>query len=220
MSQGDSAGTRWGLRRRGERLGLTRADRRGRVLTEILIGVGLVVGGAAAMTLWFRSATSSTEILVLARDMRRGEVVGPGDLSVAVVRGGEGARWTSTEDPVIPSLVGGTLVTDLDAGTPFHPRFVTRRPPLGPRDAIISVALRPGEFPAPLATTDVVEVMVVSTAGDFGDDPRVERIPAEVVGVDVPGEFDSHTVVTLRVPRDLVEGFAVAEEIRLAVVAS
>lgn len=220
MSQGDSAGTRWGPRRRGERLGLARADRQGRVLTEILIGVGLVVGGAVAMTLWFRSATSSTEILVLARDMRRGEVVVPGDLSVAVVRGSEGARWTATEDPVVRSLVGGTLVTDLDAGTPLHPQLVTLRPPLGPQDAIISVALRPGEFPAPLATTDVVEVMVVSAATDFGDDPRVERIPAEVVGVDAPGEFDPHTVVTLRVPRDLVEGFAVAEQIRLAVVAS
>lgn len=186
-------------------------------LPELSLGVLLVVGGALGAVLWHASLTSDATVVVAARDLPKGHVIGPTDLRAATVQGATGLALLPGEEA--HRMLGRTLLADVPAAAPLVPSLGTERPALASDEALVSVALAAGHAPAELAPLDLVRVVVVTRdqLGAVAQPELVEHL-AEVWSVAVPGEFDPTTLVTLRAPLELATAVAAADHVRLAVI--
>jgi hypothetical protein len=206
-----------------------------------MLGILLVAGCALAAIVWQRSASTTQQALVFARDVRRGDVLVPEDFRAADVRA-TGARLLPYTDAT--RLVGRVVVADISAFTPVTDDLAVEVIPLGTDESLVGRRLELGEFPVGLQSGDRVTVVVVeddplatsnSTAtgrlgpeaqvGDPASDPvTIARPELELIALietissieGGPGDV----VVTLRVASPVAEQIAAAREVRLAQVAT
>ena len=206
-----------------------------------MLGILLVAGCALAAIVWQRSASTTQQALVFARDVRRGDVLVPEDFRAADVRA-TGARLLPYTDAT--RLVGRVVVADISAFTPVTDDLAVEVIPLGTDESLVGRRLELGEFPVGLRSGDRVTVVVVeddplatssSTAtgalapeaqvGDPASDPvTITRPELELIAIietistieGGPGDV----VVTLRVASPVAEQIAAAREVRLAQVAT
>jgi hypothetical protein len=180
-------------------------------------GLLLILACTLAFALgWTRLGTRQA-VLALARDVQVGDVIDDSDLLVARISVDPAlhpipasSRGAVVGRQVAVRLLAGTLLTDAELGTPST---------LPPDQAVIGIALKPGQFPPDLHAG--ARVLVVDTGTDAATGPpaggerEVEQAPATVVGVTLPavGTGDPSTVVALqldapRAPRLAAAGAA------------
>jgi hypothetical protein len=134
---------------------------------QLLVAVLLVALSALAALVLFSQASARDAVLALANPVERGQVVATEDLSIVYV---------GTDDPVatvpadlLSSLVGLTAVADLEAGTIVTRAHFAARSVLDAGEAVVGVALSPGEYPTPrLAPGDLVDVIRVESGAGGG----------------------------------------------------
>lgn len=196
------AGTRWG---------------QPRVLFEMALGVSLVLGGAVGVVAWQRSSTEPVTVVVAERDLQRGHTVTSADLTTATLVGARGVLTMSPAEA--DELIGATLMVEVAAGTAMYAGMVEYRTAPGPGEALVSVALRPGETPIDLAQQDVVRLVSVRLDPLGAAPPAVTYDTAEVWSVRPPTDLDPTTLVTLRAAAGVMERLALADRVRLGVIA-
>jgi hypothetical protein len=197
---------------------------------ELMLGILLVAGCALAAIVWQRSASTTQQALVFARDVRRGDVLAPQDFRAADVRA-TGARLLPFTDAT--RLVGSIVVADISAFTPVTDDLAVEAIPLGTDESLVGRRLELGEFPLGLRSGDRVTVVVVeddpgdqaAEAGEPASDPVIIAEPKleltaliETISTIEGGPGD--VVVTLRVATPVAEQIAAAREVRLAQVAA
>ena len=183
---------------------------------QLLVAVLLVALSALAALVLFSQASARDAVLALANPVERGQVVATEDFSIVYV---------GTDDPVttvpadrLSSLVGLTAVADLEAGTIVTPAHFVARSVLAEGEAVVGVALSPGEYPTPrLAAGDLVDVIrVESGAGDGG----VLVAAVEVFDITELGT-QGDQFISLRMPSAAAAGVAQAaatDNVRLVLV--
>ena len=214
----------------------TRARRRGAVrsapralapvrpsvrVPELLLGVLLVAGCALAAVLWQKASNATTPALVLARDVRRGEVLEPQDFTSAEVRA-TGARLLPFTD--VERMVGRVVATDMRAFTPVTDDLAVETIPLGADESLVGRRLELGQFPEGLHSGDPVTVVLVEadplgSSGGVGT-PRTTPLRATLEMLSAIDGGPGDVVATLRVPSGVAEQIAAAADVRLALVAA
>lgn len=185
------------------------------------LAVGLIVIGVSilAALLWSRSLTATTDVVIAARSIPRGDILERSDFITADVRGADALGLVSSAD--VSHLVGRVSLVRLPRGAPVIESMVAALPPIGDADAIVGVALEPGEAPADLAVGDVVRAVVLPDPALL-DAPRPVLLDgtALVRGIEPVDEFESRVVVTLGVSLAQATDVAAAHALRLVRVGS
>jgi hypothetical protein len=140
------------------------------------------------------------QVLAVARSVAAGQALTAADLKQVSAARDSGVRLIPAAQAV--QVVGHTAVVPLVAGTLLTPDLIgdAAFPPAGKVAA--SVALKPGQYPQGLAVGTRV-VVYVSPTTQSGTQPAPAspstpaRLPAVVLGVDLAGDGQGATVVTL-----------------------
>lgn len=189
-----------------------------RLLFELAVGFALVVGGAIGVVVWQREATRPDTVVITARDLRRGDTLTVADLDTATLVGARGVRVASPE--ALTALLGATVRVDLPVGAMVMPEMFEQRTPPGVNEALISVALRPGEAPPDLAPLDQVRMVLVRLDPLGTAPPAMTTDTAQVWAVRPATDVDPTVIVTVRAAADVLQRVALADRIRLGVVTS
>jgi hypothetical protein len=158
-----------------------RTKKRRRPLVFALCAV-LVALGALGAAFAFTSANETQEVLVVNRDVARGAIIEPGDLSV--VRLSVDPALTPISGGKKTTIEGGRAAVDLWAGTLLSEQHVTENLVPGQGESLVGISLTAAQMPSePLYAGD--SVRIVTTPGEQGDvtDADPVTIEATVAGV-------------------------------------
>ena len=158
----------------------------------------LVAAGALGTAFAFTSINDTQEVLVVSRDIKRGETIEAGDLSVARL----------SVDPVLTpaagsrkaDLEGSRAAVDLWAGTLLSEEAVTDSLVPGEGESLVGISLTAAQMPAePLYSGDAVRI--VTTPGDQGEVANEDPVTIEAVVVGVSRVQETgETIVDVAVP--------------------
>ena len=201
--------------------GLRSTPARQRRMSWVALGLLLVFGSGLAFAAWSHASSARVAVLVAARDIDPGEVIGPDALRSEEVAAGPGvARVTRSEE----SLVVGKLARGpIPAGALMVPTMVTDGGVVPAGHTVVGAVLAPGAYPtAALRAGDPVELVAAAVATD-PDAPPVSLGRGEVWAIEQadgaaasPGRF-----VSLLVPADqalAVTNAAALQQLRLVLV--
>jgi hypothetical protein len=158
----------------------------------------LVAAGALGNAFAFTSVTDTQAVLVVSRDINRGETIEAGDLSV--VRIGVDPALNPVPGSQMAKLEGSRAAADLWAGTLLTEAAVTDQLVPGQGESLVGISLTPAQMPSePLRAGDTVRI--VTTPGDQGEVTNEAPVTVEaiVVGVSLVPET-GETVVDVSVP--------------------
>jgi hypothetical protein len=177
----------------------------------------LVAVGALGTAFAFTSVNDTQEVLVISRDIQRGELIESGDL--AVVRVSVDPALSPVAGSQQAEVEGSRAAVDLWAGTLLAKGAVTVSLVPGEGESLVGISLTPAQMPSePLYSGDAVRI--VTTPGDQGEvtDEEPVAVEAVVVGVNLVEET-GETVVDVAVPeRDAADLAARAATRRVALV--
>lgn len=176
-----------------------RTKKRRRPLVFAICAV-LVAAGALGAAFAYTSVNDTQEVLVVNRDIARGETIEPGDLTV--VRVSIDPALTPISGSQKSSIEGSRAAVDLWAGTLLSEQQVTENLVPGDGESLVGISLTPAQMPSePLYSGDTVRI--VTTPGDQGEvtDEDPVTIEATVVGVSRVEET-GETVVNVSVPQE------------------
>ena len=158
----------------------------------------LVAAGALGTAFAFTSVNDTQEVLVVANDIKRGETIDAGDLTV--VRVSVDPALTPVPGSQKAELEGSRAAVDLWAGTLLTEQAVTDSLVPGEGESLVGISLTPAQMPSePLYSGDVVRI--VTTPGDQGEVTDEEPVTIEAVVVGVSRvEETGETVVDVSVP--------------------
>lgn len=181
-----------------------RATRRRRRLPFVALGGLLVIVCVLAYAYGAAQLGDRVQVLAVARPVAAGQAITAADLKEVSAARDPGVRLVPAAQAV--EVVGHTAVVPLVAGTLLTPELLgdAAFPPGGQVTA--SVALKPGQYPQGLAAGARV-VVYVSAAPDGGQPAPAAssaasgstpaRLSAVVLGVDLAGDGEGSTVITL-----------------------
>jgi hypothetical protein len=186
---------------------------RPRSLPWIAAGLLLVVGCALLFALGSARLGARRAVLAVARAVPAGQLVEERDLTVVRISTDPGLRPlpASARDavrgrPAAVPLVPGTLLTAAQLGAPAT---------LGPGEAVIGLALKPGQFPPGLAAG--ASVLVAEAGGDSpGTPPAVggalRAVRATILEVTAPADAaaDPGLVTAVKLPAAAAPALAAA----------
>lgn len=196
-----------------------------RSLPWVLLGVLLITGFALASVLAWQHLGQRRAVLAVAHPVAAGQAIQAGDLQVVHLASDGPVQAVPAADepsvlgrPAAVPLLAGTLLTTVALGPPAT---------LAADQAVVAVALKPGQFPSALAPG--TRVLVADTGGSGNAAPagtQAAGVPAGsalvdsavVVDLTGPGDTGEATVVSLRLPaRDatLVAAASAAERVAL-----
>lgn len=178
---------------------IARAKERRRPLVFALCAVLIAVGGLGA-AFAFTSVNDTQEVLVVNRDIARGENIEPGDLSV--VRLSVDPALAPISGSQKSNIEGSRAAVDLWAGTMLAEQQITESLVPGEGESLVGISLTAAQMPSePLYSGDGVRI--VTTPGDQGEvtDEDPVTIEATVVGVSRVEET-GETVVNVSVPKE------------------
>ena len=182
-------------------------------MPEIVLGVLLVATCAMGALLWQRSVDQTITVVAAARPIARGSIISAADVRGAQV-GGETSGLVRGDDARL--IVGRIALVDIEQGVPFTSALVTDAAPLGPDEALTSMALSPGQMPTDLAPGDHVR-LVVTAAPDATGVTETNMLESEATVWTIASGTDGlSTVVTVRGPLDLSTAVAAASKVQLA----
>lgn len=160
------------------------------------LGVALVAAGGLTAAWLATAADSTTEVLVAADTIYRGQVIERDDLATARISG----LWNSAIVPAaqLEQFVGTTAAVDAAAGTPLSPGIASDPLPRAGQ-SVVGLLLAPGQLPSvELRPGDPVRVVATARAQD---DPPAGS-PSAVAGTVVSTTIDEtsgSTVLNLSV---------------------
>ena len=126
----------------------------------------LVAAGALGAAFAYTSVSDTQEVLVVNRDIARGETIEPGDLTV--VRVSVDPALTPISGSQKSSIEGSRAAVDLWAGTLLSEQQVTENLVPGEGESLVGISLTPAQMPSePLYSGDTVRI--VTTPGDQGE---------------------------------------------------
>lgn len=160
----------------------------------------LVAAGALLAAFAYTSVNDTHEVLVVANDVARGEVIEADDLRV--VRISVDPALTPVSAGARSSVEGSRAAVDLWSGALLTEQAVTDTLVPAEGDSLVGISLTPAQMPSePLYAGD--RVRIVSTPGDQGEitDQTPVTIEATVVGVSRIEET-GETVVDVSVPQE------------------
>ncbi len=174
-----------------------RAKQRRRPLLFALCAV-LVAAGALGAAFAYTSLNDTQEVLVVSRDITRGDVIEAGDISV--VRVSVDPALTPISGDQRSSIEGSRAAVDLWAGTLLSEQQVAETLVPGEGESLVGISLTPAQMPSePLYSGDSVRIVTTpGNQGEIGDEEPV-TIDATVVGVSRVAET-GETVVNVSVP--------------------
>lgn len=180
-----------------------RAARRRRRLPFVALGGLLVIVCVLAYAYGAAQLGDRVQVLAVARPVAAGQAITAADLKQVSAARDPGVRLVPAAQAV--EVVGHTAVVPLVAGTLLTPELLgdAAFPPGGQVTA--SVALKPGQYPQGLTAGARVSVYVSANAPNGGQPApaassaatALARLSAVVLGVDLAGDGEGSTVVTL-----------------------
>lgn len=172
----------------------TRARRPGLIALAVLLIVGFALSGAVLVS----RAGDTTDVLVAARPVAAGHVIEPADLRAIKVAGPVRAIPAME----MSTVVGSTAAVGLVDGQVLNRAMLTAAMVPAPDQAMIGLALAPGQFPADgIAIGDQVLAVMIPAAGDTATPPTARALTtAEVYGLRADPSHGGDTLVTLVVP--------------------
>lgn len=184
----------------------------------LLLGFGLL--GAVTVA----RVADRTPVLALARAIERGEELTASHLTVLNVGADDGATFVPADER--EAILGRTAAASLGAGTILSHGLVLDGPQVGPGQAVVGLALAPGEYPTS-ALRPGDHVIVVRSPLPSSAVERVEEPPdvlaedVEVFSVEPLSDTARTLMVSVAVPRDVapdITSAAAAGRIRLVLV--
>ncbi|MGQ0467998.1 MAG: SAF domain-containing protein [Sporichthyaceae bacterium] len=173
----------------------TRSRRPGLIAAAVLLIVGCALTGALLVS----RAGDTSEVLVATRPVPAGHVIGAGDVGVTRVAGS--VRAIDAGDSA--TVIGRTAAVGLVAGQVLNRDMVAAAAVPAANQAMIGVALRPGQFPADgLAIGDRVLAVQIPAANDPAANAAKALTTAEVYGLRTDPTSSTDTLVTLLLPLD------------------
>jgi len=160
----------------------------------------LVAAGALLAAYAYTSVNDTEEVLVVAHDVARGEVIKAGDLQV--VRVSVDPALTPVSGSQKTTIEGTRAAVDVWAGTLLTEQAVTDTLVPTEGESLVGISLTPAQMPSePLYAGDTVRI--VTTPGDQGEvtGQTPVTIEATVVGVSRVEET-GETVVDVSVPHE------------------
>lgn len=185
-----------------------RAARRRRRMPFVALGGLLVIVCVLAYAYGAAQLGDRVQALAVARPVAAGQAIAAADLTQVSAARDSGVRLIPAAQAA--EVVGRTAVVPLVAGTLLMPELLgdAAFPPGGQVTA--SVALKPGQYPQGLAAGARVTVYVTAKAQEGGQPAPAAssgssasapaRLSAVVLGVDLAGDGQGATVVTLLLP--------------------
>ena len=180
-----------------------RAARRRRRLPFVALGGLLVIVCVLGYAFGAVRLGDRIQVLAVARPVAAGQTLAAADLRQVSAAQDSGVQLVPADQ--VLQVIGRTAVVPLVAGTLLTPSLVgdAAFPPAGKVAA--SLALKPGQYPQGLSTGARVMAYVSATGGDGQQAPATNsgrsdpaaRVPAVVLGVDLAGDGQGATVVTL-----------------------
>jgi hypothetical protein len=188
---------------------------RRRSIPLAIVGALLVAGCALAFALAWQHAGGQAPVLAVSRTVPAGQVITAGDLAVVrVSAGGPAALVPASQEqavtgrPAAVTLPAGSLLTSAGIGAV----------PVAAGQAMLGVAVRPGQFPPDLAAGATVDVLALppapaTTGGPGGAGGAQAALPdgrAVVVSVTPQPSTPGAAVVELQVSQDAMPQIAAA----------
>ena len=162
------------------------------------LGIALVALGGLAAGWLATSMDDSTPVVVAAREVYRGQVIGPEDLAVANISGLSPAAVLPGDQ--VDAVVGQTATTDLQAGVPVAPGSVSTETVPGPGESVVGILLAPGQLPTvELRPGDRVRIVATPRTQDDAPTSVAPGASAVVAGTSLD-ETSGHTVVNVVLP--------------------
>lgn len=182
-----------------------RAARRRRRLPFVALGGLLVIVCVLAYAYGTVQLGDRVQVLAVARPVAAGQVIAAADLRQVSAARDSGVQLVPASQAA--SVVGRTAVVPLIAGMLLTPGLVGDAAFPPPGKVAASVALKPGQYPQGVAPGARV-VVYVSTSSQAGAQPAPTasvaaggsvpvRLTAMVLGVDLAGDGQGATVITL-----------------------
>lgn len=180
---------------------------------ELAVGVFIVAASIGGAVFWQRSVEAGTAVLVAARDVARGEVLGTVDLAEIVVT--SSADIALIRSSASEQVVGRRVTADLSRGTPLVPAFLTSTGIVGPLDGLIGLTVGSSSAPDEIAAGDQVRIFTVEST--LEDEVVVAEVPGpiEIWDVSTPDPMSSERAVTVKMPLDSIPRLIGREEIHL-----
>jgi hypothetical protein len=195
------------------------APRRQRRTPEFLIGMLLIIGGAACGLFLVQQGDDREVVVGTSRALPRGTIIERSDLVALEVGRLPAGAATAAADAGL--LIGRRVLIDLPAGVPLPTHTTSEDPPLSDSQALVPIALERGSIPSGLTRGDVV--MVVISFPNSGEDaplPEMLSEKMEVFDVTIPDDFGDEMRVTVRTTSDIAVDLARAERIQLVKVSA
>lgn len=191
---------------RAERTGRGRRGSRGlsRPVGRPVLGVLLMVVGAAVAAAVYAGSTDERSVLVAARNIQAGHVIDRADLRVGEFTGD--GDVAVVDAGASSSVLGRVAVGPIPAGTVLGAGMVSADPAPGTGLAAVGLMLKPGQMPAELAAGRSVDVLLVSAAGSQDDGsgeatPAAKVLSAAAEVVSVEADPSGSWLVTVTVPQ-------------------
>jgi hypothetical protein len=195
------------------------ATRRRSRVSEIVIGVVVVLVFGLGVVLWHASSTRSEMALVLARPVRAGEPLAADALTSRAVQVGASVDHVPTSDS--QRVVGKLATADLAAGTLVSPGLFVAQPTVPAGSTVVAAALVPGQF-ATFGLRPGQAVTAIRTGAQSGGDEAGAVLTQATVFETHPLDDTTGTwIVSLLLPDDAaapVASAAAAKALSLALI--
>lgn len=180
-------------------------------LPELAVGIFIVAASIGGAVFWQRSVEAGTAVLVVARDVRRGDVLTRNDLAEVVLT--SSADIALIRSSAVNEVVGRRVTADVKSGTPLVPAFLTTTGILGTLDGLVGLTVQPSSAPVDLVSGDVVRIFTVEETLD--GETRVDEVPGplEVWNVDEIDPLSSERAITVRLPLESIPSLVGRERI-------
>lgn len=140
----------------------------------IVLGLLCACLGGLGSAFVFQQLTDARQVVVVAHDVARGELVRAGDLGTVSVGAASGVSVVAADQ--LGSLIGRTALVDLDRGAILVPGNIGE-PVIAVGRSRVGLRLPPGRVPGGIA---VGSPIVVASAPGPKDDASVEVTPVRV----------------------------------------
>ena len=195
------------------------APRRQRRSPEFLIGMLLIIGGAACGLFLVEQGDDREVVVGTSRALPRGTIIERSDLVALEVGRLPAGAATAAADAGL--LIGRRVLIDIPAGVPLPTHTTSEDPPLSDSQALVPIALERGSIPSGLTRGDVVMVVIsFPNSGDDAPPPEMLSEKMEVFDVTIPDDFGDEVRVTVRTASNIAVDLARAERIQLVKVSA
>ncbi len=187
-------------------------------IPELAVGLVLMLGGALGAILLSRSGDSIVVVVGAAHDLRRGEKITREDL--IAVETPLSMSKSFVADTQASSLIGQTVLVDLQASTPLTMSMFSDQQQLLPDEALTSAAIQQGNYPVDLAVGDQVRLITVpDIALSQSSQPEMFDQVVTIWSLN-KSENNDIVLVTFRSSLDLSMAIARAGEVHIVRVAN